>query len=218
VRPTVVELGSQLWGGTLGTSLAEAAVARLESAGIAVRLGTAVRAVTERAVVAGSEELPADLVVAGIGVVPRDELARAAGLEVAAGIVVDDGQRTTADGVWAAGDVAASTAGRFEHWHGARESGERAARSMLGLPLGAPPVPWLFTEVAQRPLDVVGRVTAGDAEHRIAMGVVAYTNPAEADRVTALAVEDGRLLVTRARELVSAGASLAEVTATVEAA
>jgi len=49
----------------------------------------------------------ADLVVLGLGVRPASDLAAAAGLEVSPethGIVVDDHQRASADGVWAAGD------------------------------------------------------------------------------------------------------------------
>ena len=54
--------------------------------------------------------MPADLVVLGIGVVPNTELAGAAGIELGArnAIRVDRRQRTSADGVWAAGDCCES--------------------------------------------------------------------------------------------------------------
>lgn len=59
-----------------------------------------------RAVVTAARELPADLVVLGLGVRPDTRLAAAAGLAVgeSAGIVTDERQRTSAPGVWAAGD------------------------------------------------------------------------------------------------------------------
>lgn len=50
--------------------------------------------------------LPADLVVLAIGVRPRVDLARAAGLAVARGIVVDDALRTSAPGIYALGECA----------------------------------------------------------------------------------------------------------------
>ncbi|TDD60484.1 nitrite reductase large subunit [Kribbella antibiotica] len=58
--------------------------------------------------VADGPDLPADVVVFATGVRPRDELARAAGLEIGerGGVVVDDACRTSVPGVWAIGEVA----------------------------------------------------------------------------------------------------------------
>ena len=86
-------------------------------------------------------------------------------MTVAAGSVVDDEGRASADGVWAAGDVARSGPRRVEHWHAARESGDRAARSMLGLPPEPRRAPWTFTEVGGHQLDAVG-ATEGSLETR----------------------------------------------------
>lgn len=82
--------------------------------------------------------LPADLVVIGVGVIPRVGLARDAGLGVDNGIVVDEYLATSAPGVWAVGDAAAAyhpayaTYVRLEHWAGAMHQGPTAARNMLG--------------------------------------------------------------------------------------
>jgi len=79
-----------------------------------------------------------DLVVVGAGVSPRDELARAAGLTVENGIVVDEFLRASAPDVFAAGDVAATWNARYhkrirlEHWANALNQGQAAARNMLG--------------------------------------------------------------------------------------
>jgi nitrite reductase (NADH) large subunit len=58
--------------------------------------------------VAGGDDLPADVVVFATGVRPRDELARAAGVGIGerGGVLVDEGCRTSAPGVWAIGEVA----------------------------------------------------------------------------------------------------------------
>jgi 3-phenylpropionate/trans-cinnamate dioxygenase ferredoxin reductase subunit len=86
--------------------------------------------------------LAADLVVVGVGVAPRTELAEAAGIAVANGIVADEHLVTSAPDVYAAGDVASVYYPRYqahirlEHWAGALNQGPAAARSMLGR--GAP--------------------------------------------------------------------------------
>jgi 3-phenylpropionate/trans-cinnamate dioxygenase ferredoxin reductase subunit len=81
--------------------------------------------------------LPADFVVAGVGVRPRTELAERAGLTVDRGVVVDAELRA-ADGIYAIGDVArypeprSGERVRIEHWVVAQRQGEAVARSLLG--------------------------------------------------------------------------------------
>ena len=68
----------------------------------------------ERGVVHTADgDLKADLVVLGLGVHAQHELAAQAGIELGArrSIAVDRRQRTSADGVWAAGDCADATTG-----------------------------------------------------------------------------------------------------------
>lgn len=74
--------------------------------GITVEVSTEVTGVTEKSVQTAQGEIPAELVVLGMGVVPNVALAEAAGLAVGptGGLVVDRRQRTSAEGVWAAGD------------------------------------------------------------------------------------------------------------------
>lgn len=84
--------------------------------GVDVQLGQPVERIetdsdgSARAVVTASGTYPADLIVLGLGVRPRVELATAAGIPVgeSGGIVVDDRQRTPVPGVWAAGDCVES--------------------------------------------------------------------------------------------------------------
>ena len=72
--------------------------------------------------------LPADLVVVGVGVVPRTELAAAAGLEVDNGVVIDAALRTSAPDVFAAGDVASSLPPALRPARPRRALGQRAQR------------------------------------------------------------------------------------------
>jgi 3-phenylpropionate/trans-cinnamate dioxygenase ferredoxin reductase subunit len=174
LQPTIVEMADRLWSRRLGSELASWATDRLAEEGIGVRLGARVDRIGEGGAWVDGVRLPAAFVVAGVGVRPRDELAGAAGLVVDDGIVVDPEQRTSHPAIWSAGDVARHGSVRIEHWHAAREGGERAARSMLGLPVAPAPEPWFFSEVAGRSLDVVGTASAWDEERWVADGLLAY--------------------------------------------
>ncbi|HEX2130526.1 MAG TPA: FAD-dependent oxidoreductase [Actinophytocola sp.] len=113
--------------------------------GVTWRLGVGVNAflgegsVTGVALADGSE-LPADVVVVAVGAAPRVELAHAMGLELAypGGVAVDEGLRTSAVDVYAAGDIAAQTHPRYggrvrvEHWANAKDQGAHVAANLLG--------------------------------------------------------------------------------------
>jgi NADPH-dependent 2,4-dienoyl-CoA reductase/sulfur reductase-like enzyme len=196
---TVVERTAALWAGTLGEPLSAWAVERLADAGVTVRLSAPVSSIGPEGVVLGDEVLPADLVVAGVGVAPRVALAQAADLEVDDGVLVDAGQRTATAGILAAGDMARPRDGvRVEHWHAARESGERAALAMLGLEVPPPRAPWIFSEVVGVTVDVVGVATDWD-DTLIRGGVHAYLH---GGRLVQVAVIDGAVEVEAARRLV----------------
>ncbi|HEX7171076.1 MAG TPA: NAD(P)/FAD-dependent oxidoreductase [Candidatus Limnocylindria bacterium] len=206
LRPTIVEIGERLWAGRMGSELATWAADRLGGAGIALRLGATATRTDEAGLWLGGELLPAAFVVAGVGVRPRVELAERAGLEVRDGIVVDGRQRTSHPAAWAAGDVARRGAVRIEHWHAAREDGERSARSMLGLPVDPAPEPWFFSEVAGTPLDIVGMAPEWDDERWLDDRVLAFS---DGGRVVQLVSIGSRMGAGRMRELVAARASLA---------
>ncbi len=106
---TLVEAADHLMP-SLDPDVAAPLVGALSGMGIDVRLGTPLEAVADDAVHAGGQEIPADLVVLGLGTRPNADLAAAAGVEVGVkgAIRVDRRQRTSADGVWAAGDCCES--------------------------------------------------------------------------------------------------------------
>jgi apoptosis-inducing factor 3 len=107
-----------------------------EDKGVQFQLGRKpVRITVERVVLDDGLELDARLVVLGVGVRPRLDLATAAGLTVDRGIVVDAELRA-GPGIWAAGDVARypwdGQLVRIEHWQVAVRHGQAVARSILG--------------------------------------------------------------------------------------
>lgn len=120
------------------------------SNGVEFRLGRGVESIgRDRVFLDDGSEVPADLVVVGIGVVPVTRVAEDAGLEVDRGVVVDDRLRTSDPRIWAAGDVASYPAPdgsrvRVEHWVAAERQGQAAARNMLGHdePFTDPPFFW----------------------------------------------------------------------------
>jgi 3-phenylpropionate/trans-cinnamate dioxygenase ferredoxin reductase subunit len=96
--------------------------------------------------------LPAGVVVVGVGVVPRVQLAEAAGLKVDDGVVVDEQLATSQADIYAAGDVANAfhpfyrTHIRLEHWSAALNQGPVAAKNMLGEPTVYEKVPYFFSD------------------------------------------------------------------------
>ncbi|MCC6802983.1 MAG: FAD-dependent oxidoreductase [Anaerolineae bacterium] len=89
---------------------------------------------------AGGDALPADFVVVGVGVRPATEFLKDSGIRLNdkdQSVLVDAHLRTSADDIYAAGDIARYPAGngtqRIEHWRAAQQQGVVAARNMLGI-------------------------------------------------------------------------------------
>ncbi|WP_138414013.1 NAD(P)/FAD-dependent oxidoreductase [Sinomonas gamaensis] len=108
------------------------------------------------------ERLGADLVVVAVGVVPEAGLAQRAGLLTGNGIVVDASLRTSAEGIYAAGDVANSLQPftgdhvRSEHWSNALNGGKVAAKSMLGQDAKLEIAPYFYTDQYSLSLEYSG--------------------------------------------------------------
>jgi len=135
----------------MGRALSDLIRALHDAHGVAFHLGrTASRIDAGTVTLDNGEHIPADIVVAGIGVRPNDALATYAGLAVERGILVDQYLETSEPGIFAAGDVArypdARTGDRIrvEHWVVAQRMGQTAARNMMGRrePFDAVPFFW----------------------------------------------------------------------------
>ncbi len=141
--------------------------------GVELLLGTGLEAFegagrVERVLTTDGRRIDCDFVVVGIGVVPRTDLAAAAGLDVDRGILVDERMQTSAPGIFAAGDVTNARhplyEGRLhvEHWANALHQGPAAARSMLGKgePYGR--VPYFYSDQYDVGMEYSGHAVAWD--------------------------------------------------------
>ena len=125
--------------------------------GVELHMGVGVESIRggssfEAVRLANGEEIYGDLLVVGVGVRPRTELAEAAGLRVDDGVVVDANLATSDEAIFAAGDVANAWSPllarsiRLEHWSAALNQGPVAARNMLGRQVTYDKVPYFFSD------------------------------------------------------------------------
>jgi apoptosis-inducing factor 3 len=123
----------------LGTELGQLIQGVHEGRGVRFHLGRTAQVVDEKMVVLDDgTRLDADVVIAGIGVRPNLGLAERAGILLDNGIAVNEFLETSAENVFAAGDVArwpdaySDARLRVEHWVVAERQGQVVARNMLG--------------------------------------------------------------------------------------
>ena len=190
---TLIEQAAAPLEGVLGRELGEIYAGIHRDHGVEVLTGAGVESVERgRVTLAGGRAVECDHVVVGIGVVPRTELAEAAGLEVENGILVDERLRTSAQGVFAAGDVANAqhpllgTRLRVEHWHNALEQGPAAARSMLGVGEPYDRIPYFFSDQYDVGMEYAGHATEWDE--------VVFRGDVDGREFIAFWLKDGRVL------------------------
>jgi NADPH-dependent 2,4-dienoyl-CoA reductase/sulfur reductase-like enzyme len=142
-----------------------------EAKGVRFHLGRKPASIAKDAVTLDDgATLACDLVVMGVGVRPAIELAKAAGIAVDGGILVNEALETSVAGVFAAGDVARYAIGggkrrRVEHWVHAERQGAIAALNMLGKRHTFTHVPFFWSAHYDVTINYVGHSEAFDAVH-----------------------------------------------------
>jgi NADPH-dependent 2,4-dienoyl-CoA reductase/sulfur reductase-like enzyme len=156
------------------TVLAEQTVTGLETTGDHLTLKTS-----------GQQDIAVDGVIAGIGIRPNVHLAEAAGIEVDAGIIVDESLQTSHPHIYAAGDVAAfhnpalNMRLRVEHEDNANTMGKLAGRAMAGKPVRYDHLPFFYSDLFDLGYEAVGLLdprldTAVDWAQPYRKGVIYY--------------------------------------------
>lgn len=191
-----------------------------DARGVAFRMATLPRAI-RRAPGGGAivetdrGDVPADIVVVGIGVVPNVELAQAAGLDVDNGIRVDAGCRTADPAIFAAGEVTMhfnpllGRHVRIESWQVAENQPAVAAANLLGADETYGELPWLWSDQYDCNLQMLGLfggertiVVRGDP----ASGPFTVFGLGDDGRIVAVAAANLGRDIGASRRLIAAGA------------
>jgi len=169
---TVVERQPALLDRALPAGIASQVERLHRSRGVAIELSSRATSIaggdTVKAVVLeDGRELPADVVVIGIGVIPNTELAEAAGARSSDGVVVDEYCRTSLPELYAAGDVTSHYNPilgrhiRLESWQNAQNQAIAAARNLLGAEKPYAEVPWFWSDQYDCNIQLAGVVEPG---------------------------------------------------------
>ena len=174
----------------------------------------------------GGDRLEADLVLVGVGVAPNDELARAAGLDVGDGVIVDATLATSNPNISAIGDCARhpspfsrAESVRVESVQNAADQARCVAARLCGRPENYAALPWFWSDQGDIKLQLAGLSSGCDAS--VVRGDVST------GAFSVFCFREGRLLAVEtvnrgaehimARRLVAAGASLTQEDAANEA-
>jgi 3-phenylpropionate/trans-cinnamate dioxygenase ferredoxin reductase component len=179
----VLEREARVLARVAGTALSRFLEAQHRAQGVEVLTGVEVAAIegeagAVRAVrLQDGRRIPCDTVLIGVGAVPNTELAAAAGLDCAGGIVVDLAARTSDPAIHAIGDCTQrplplyGRTGRLESVPNAIEQAKQAAADICGRPPPQPEVPWFWSDQFELRLQMAGlafdaheAVIRGDAE------------------------------------------------------
>ncbi len=170
----VVEAGPRLMMRTVPSPIEERMRLRHDAAGVDLRLGRKVVGFTggegrvSGLVLDDGSEVACDVALVSIGVAPRVDLARAAGLAIDNGIAVDRTLRTEDENIFAAGDAASFQHDlfggrvRLESWKNAEEQGPLAARNMLGAGEANSTAPWMWSDQYELTIQIAGLPDRGD--------------------------------------------------------
>lgn len=169
---TVIEMGPMVMGRSSPRVLSEFLLAQQRLAGVDVRLSTSIadcKLDGEEVVITleGGEELRADAVIYGIGIVPNAQLAVDAGLDVDFAIKVNDNCQTSHPDIYAAGDVATQLRDcgnhrRVETWENANLQAGIFARHVMDVEHPTPNPAWFWTDQLNINYQFVGDMAASE--------------------------------------------------------
>ncbi len=152
-----------------------------ESRGVHIHTSTAVTGFSGTGRVAavdcGEQSFPADLVIVGIGIIPNVEIAAAAGIACDNGVLVDEGCRTSAADIYAAGDCTnhpnplLNRRLRLESVPNAMEQARVAVANMCGGDKRYASIPWFWSDQYELKLQMVG--FSGDGDTQVLRGSMA---------------------------------------------
>jgi 3-phenylpropionate/trans-cinnamate dioxygenase ferredoxin reductase subunit len=164
----------------LGPEMAQVFAELHRENGVDLRLGARIASARAGALVLeDGSEVEGDVVLAGVGVAPDVDVARAAGLAVDDGVVVDAALRTEDPAVFAAGDVASAYHPRYgkhlrvEHWANALNQPPTAARAMLGKDAAYERLPYFFSDQYDLGMEYTGWVEPGGYDRVVVRGDLA---------------------------------------------
>lgn len=136
----------------------------LESTGLERLLGEAGHVTAAR--LSDGREIPADFVIAGVGILPATQLAEAAGVAIENGIRTDSHGRTSDPHIWAAGDCASfpwqGGRLRLESVQNAIDQADLVADNILGAGKDYVPMPWFWSDQYDCKLQIAGLNTGYD--------------------------------------------------------
>jgi 3-phenylpropionate/trans-cinnamate dioxygenase ferredoxin reductase subunit len=178
---TVIEAAVRPMARALSVTMSQYFANKHEERGTRLLLGSGVTRIAGKngkvshVELADGEQLPADLVVVGIGVLPNAELAESAGLRVQNGIVVDEYLSTSDPAISAIGDCAvfpcrfASCSIRLESVQNAVDQARCLAAKLTGTAAPYASVPWFWSDQYDAKLQIAG-ITM-EHNHTVVRGV-----------------------------------------------
>lgn len=198
---TVIEMADRVMSRVVSPEISDFYQIEHTNQGVRLRLSAGVSSLNGKkrirsVTTSEGDEIPADLVVIGVGILPNTELATDTGLVVDNGIVVDDHCLSSDPDVYAVGDCTLHPNAiygrrlRLESVHNAVEQAKTAAANICGQDASYCQVPWFWSDQYDLKLQIAGLSDGYD-------DVVIRGNPA-ARSFSCLYLRAGRLIAVDA--------------------
>jgi 3-phenylpropionate/trans-cinnamate dioxygenase ferredoxin reductase subunit len=167
---TLIESQERVLSRVAGVEISRFFEAEHRARGVEILLGTGLEAIRGEGAaelhLSDGRVLTADLVIAGIGMVPATEVLRLAGAETSQGVLVDAACQSSLPGIYCIGDCAVRRGGpgiRIESVQNANDQAATAARAICGLPVPEAATPWFWSNQYDLKLQTMGLSLGHDA-------------------------------------------------------